>query len=172
MIHLRPISEEDDAFLFRVYASTRTEELKQLDWNEQARHAFLASQFNAQHRYYHEQFPGAEFQLILREDEPIGRLYVDRSNDEIRIVDIALLPEFQRQGIGSALLQTLLAEARHRHLPVRIHVEKFNPAMGLYERLGFRPLEDQDVYLLMEWAVDQATKSWVGSDRDKSSGTD
>lgn len=159
MMHLRPISKEDEAFLFRVYAGTRTEELQQLGWDEQAKHDFLTSQFNAQHRYYHEQYPGAEFQLILREDEPVGRLYVNRSNNEIRIVDIALLPEFQRQGIGSALLRTLLAEARDSHLPVRIHVEKFNPAMHLYERLGFRQIEDQAVYVLMEWSVDRATES-------------
>lgn len=152
-IQLRRICDDDREFLFRVYASTRAEELQQVPWDEQAKHNFLASQFGAQHRYYQQRFPHAEFQVILQEGEPAGRLYVDRRNDEIRIIDIALLPEFQRGGIGSELLKALLAEAAAAQLPVRIHVEKLNPALRLYERLGFRRTEDQDVYLLMEWTA-------------------
>ena len=151
MIHLRPIRPEDEAFLQRVYASTREEELKPLDWDAQQKDDFLRMQFEAQHSHYVEHFPDADLQLILNGDEPVGRLYVDRRRDEIRLIDIALLPEFQRKGTGSALLEALLDEARQSDLPLRIHVEKFNPALRLYERLGFRQVEDQGVYFLMEW---------------------
>lgn len=150
MIHLRPICPEDEPFLRKVYASTRADELKAVDWDAQQKDEFLAMQFDAQHNHYAEHFADADFDLILNGDEPIGRLYVDRRHDEIRLIDIALLPEFQRQGTGSELLQTLLDEARQTDLPLRIHVEKFNSALRLYERLGFRQIEDQGVYLLME----------------------
>ena len=151
VIHLRPICPEDETFLQRLYASTRAEELQQVDWDAKQKDDFLAMQFNAQHSHYAKYFPDADFQLILNGDEPVGRLYVDRRSDEIRLIDIALLPEFQREGTGSRLLETLLDEARHTGLPLRIHVEKFNPALRWYERSGFRQIEDQGVYLLMEW---------------------
>jgi GNAT superfamily N-acetyltransferase len=151
VIHLRPIRPEDEPFLQRVYASSREEELKQVDWDAQQKDKFLRMQFEAQHSHYMEHFPEADFQLVLKGDEAIGRLYVDRRSDEIRLIDIALLPEFQREGTGSGLLETLLGEARQTGLPLRIHVEKFNPALRLYEQLGFRQIEDKGVYFFMEW---------------------
>ena len=151
MIRLRSIRPEDEPFLQRVYASTREEELKQVDWDAQQKEAFLRMQFEAQHTHYMKYYPDATFDLILDDDKPIGRLYVDRRPDEIRIIDIALLPEFQRSGTGGGLLETLFEEARKAGLPVSIHVEKFNPTLYWYERLGFRQVEDKGVYLLMEW---------------------
>lgn len=151
MIHLRPIQPEDEPFLLRVYASTRTEELKQVDWDARQKDDFLRMQFEAQHSHYTEHFPDADFQLVLKGDEAIGRLYVDRRSDEIRLIDIALLPDFQGEGTGSGLLKALLDEACQMDLPLRIHVEKFNPALRWYERLGFRQIEDKGMYLFMEW---------------------
>ena len=151
MIHLRLTRPEDLPFLQRVYASSREEELKAVDWDAQQKDDFLRMQFEAQHSHYAEHFPDADFQLVLKGDEAIGRLYVDRRSDEIRIIDIALLPDFQGEGTGSGLLEALLDEARQMDLPLRIHVEKFNPALRWYERLGFRQIEDKGVYLFMEW---------------------
>ena len=153
MIHLRPIRPEDEPFLQRVYASSREEELKQVDWDEQQKDHFLRMQFEAQHSHYTEHFPDADFHLVLKGDEAIGRLYVDRRSDEIRLIDIALLAGFQGEGTGSGLLEALLDEARQMDLPLRIHVEKFNPALRWYERLGFRQIEDKGVYLFMEWTA-------------------
>ena len=150
-ITLRPITPEDKDFLYRVYASTRTAELAQVDWDEARKSAFLRMQFDAQHQYYAENYSRAQFQIVLLDGAPIGRLYVDRRAAEIRIVDIALLPEHCGQGIGSHLLREILAEGQARGVPVTVHVERFNPALHLYERLGFRPVEDKGVYLLMEW---------------------
>ncbi len=150
MITLRPITPKDKGFLYRVYSSTREDELRQTAWSDEEKEAFLSMQFEAQHKYYMEQFPNAAFQLILSDDEPIGRLYLDRRADEFRLIDIALLPEHRNQGIGSVFMKKLLGEARAAGLPVRIHVERFNPALRLYQRLGFREISEDGVYLLME----------------------
>jgi GNAT superfamily N-acetyltransferase len=150
-ITLRPIQPEDEKFLFEVYASTRLDELAALGWSEAQREAFLRIQFRAQHQSYLAQFPMADFAIILRHGRPIGRLYIERRTDEIRGIDIALLPDYRRAGIGTAILQDLVAEATRHGTPFRIHVEKFNRAQRLYNRLGFTILEDDGVYLFMEW---------------------
>ncbi len=151
-ISFRPIGPQDTAFLREVYASTRMDELAVMDWSDEQKQDFLTMQFNAQHTYYMEHFSHAKFDLILLQERPIGRLYVDRGTDEIKLIDIALLPEYRNGGIGSQLLNDLLAEATEADKPLRIHVEKFNPAMRLYARLGFKAIDDQGVYLLMEWS--------------------
>jgi ribosomal protein S18 acetylase RimI-like enzyme len=154
-ITFRPITNADQPFLYQVYAGTREDEMALLNWSETEKEAFLAMQFSAQHRHYMEHFSRASFDLILLDDQPIGRLYLDRRPDEFRIIDIALLPDFRRQGIGSGILEDILAEAGEARLPVRIHVERNNPALGLYFRLGFQQIEDQGVYYLMEWTPKQ-----------------
>lgn len=150
-ITLRPIRAEDDAFLRRVYAGTRAEELAATGWDDAQQQAFLRMQFDAQHGYYREQFADASYDLIEADGAAIGRLYVDRRADEIRIIDIALLPERRGAGIGGRLMRGLLAEAQQAGKPVRIHVERNNPARRLYERLGFVRRGDTGVYYLMEW---------------------
>ncbi|HEX9638725.1 MAG TPA: GNAT family N-acetyltransferase [Acidobacteriota bacterium] len=147
----RPVVSSDREFLCRLYASTRQEELAPVPWSEPEKEAFLRLQFDAQDRHYQEHFPAAAFQIIELDAQPIGRLYVDRRADEIRLIDIALLPEFRGAGIGTALLMELIDEAAAAGKPLRIHVERFNPALRLYQRLGFRPLEEHGVYLLMEY---------------------
>ncbi len=149
-IILRDIQSADKAFLFTVYAGTRADEIALIDWTMEAKDAFLRMQFEAQDRYYKENYPDAEYQIIEWENKPVGRLYVHRRIDEIRIIDIALLPEYRRQRIGSTLLGGILEEGKNRNLPVTIHVERFNPALHLYERLGFRQMEDKGMYYLME----------------------
>lgn len=151
-ITLRPITLEDQSFLCRLYASTREAELSVVPWSDAEKEAFLTMQFNAQHTYYQEQFKKAEFLIIQQNDKPIGRLYIDRRKDEIRLVDIAILPQHRRKGIGSMLLKDVLAEGREKNLPVRIHVEHNNPALVLYAQLGFKHIEDQGIYFLMEWS--------------------
>jgi GNAT superfamily N-acetyltransferase len=149
-ISLRAVEPGDEPFLYRVYAGTRQEELAQVPWTEAQKEAFLRMQFDVQARYYQEHYPDATFSVIIADGLPAGRLYAARWLEEIRIVDIALLPEYRNAGIGTSLLKDLIAEAERSRKPLSIHVERFNPALGLYERLGFRPKEDKGVYLLME----------------------
>lgn len=150
-VTLRPITDDDLPFLNDVYASTRQEELAPVPWSEAEKEAFLRMQFDAQHRHYAEHYPNASFDVILVDGAAAGRLYVDRRETEIRIVDIALLPAFRQRGIGTRLLTGLLDEGARSGRPVGIHVERFNPALRLYQRLGFVPIEDREVYLLMRW---------------------
>ena len=147
----RPANDSDLQFLGALYASTRSDEMSVVDWPEAQKSAFLTMQFDAQHRYYREQFSAADYLVVEREGEAIGRIYLDRRVDELRLIDIALVPEVRNQGLGKDLLLDLLDEGRASALPVRIHVERFNPAMRLYLRLGFKPMEDQGVYQLLEW---------------------
>jgi len=150
-IDLRAVEMGDEDFLFSVYASTRIDEMARVDWNAEQQETFLRMQFNAQSQFYIESYPGAEFQVVTLNDQPIGRLYIHRREDEIRIMDIALLPDHRNLGIGSALIRDILEHGKNLNLPVTIHVEQFNPAMHLYQRMGFRQKEDKGVYVLMEW---------------------
>ena len=147
----RRIGDADLPFLGRLYASTRTEELAVVPWSEVQKAAFLQQQFEAQHAHYQTYYPGADFLVIERGGGAIGRLYLSRGAQEHRIVDIAFLPEHRRQGLGGALLRDLLAEAAAAGKAVTIHVEKFNPAMGLYRRLGFDAVGEEGAYDLMRW---------------------
>jgi ribosomal protein S18 acetylase RimI-like enzyme len=153
MVSLRPITPSDDAFLARVYASSRADELAVTGWNEELKADFCRSQFDAQSAYYSANYPGASFQIIERDGWPAGRLYVDRWEKEIRIVDITLLPEFRGSGIGTKLLRDLQTEARAAGKSLTIHVERFNRALALYQQLGFQQVEDKGVYLLMRWSA-------------------
>ena len=151
MISLRPITPEDDSFLARLFASTRAEELAITGWNDEEKAAFCLMQFDAQSAHYRQHYADASFDIIERDGVAAGRLLVWRSGKEILIVDIALLPEHRGAGIGTKFLRELQAEAKAAGKPLTIHVERFNPALRLYERLGFKIVEEQEVYLLMEW---------------------
>jgi len=149
---LQPAGAEDEAFLFEVYASTRAEELAPVGWSQPQREGFLRTQFSAQDKHYRENYPGAEFQIIHMGGEPVGRLYVHRRANEIRIMDIALLPAYRGRGIGTMLLEEILAEGAAAGKSVTIHVEMFNPALRWYERLGFRKVTANGPYHLMKWS--------------------
>ena len=111
-------------------------------------------QFKAQREWYKLQFPAAEYQIILHDSVSTGRLIVERSHEVIVLIDIALLPEHRNEGIGTSLIRDLQVEAMKTSRPLRLHVESFNPAFSLYERLGFRQVKDRGVYLLLGWSAD------------------
>jgi GNAT superfamily N-acetyltransferase len=150
-VSLRPVKPSDRPFLLEVYSSTREQELTLVDWTADQKQAFCEMQFAAQDTYYRQNYAGATHHLILVDGKGAGRLYVARLANEILVVDIALLPAFRSRGVGSQLLRELQAEATRASKPLRIHVEHVNPARRLYDRLGFTVLEDQGIYLFMEW---------------------
>ena len=127
-------------------------------WDEASKSAFLTLQFEAQHRDYRSRFPAACFDVIEWEGRPVGRLYVDRSGGETRILDITILPQHRGRGLGSALLRGVMQESEASGLPVIIHVEQHNPARRLYERLGFETVVDGGVYRLMQWSPPVGSK--------------
>lgn len=151
-IAFRPISDDDLEFLHRVYAETRREELSVTPWTEEEKRTFLRLQAEAQHRHYQLHYTGSDFLVILVDGVPSGRLYVGRWSKEIRVVDIALLPEARGSGVGTRILKDLLDEGARTGRCVTIHVERMNPALRLYERLGFVVEEDKGIYLFMKWS--------------------
>jgi ribosomal protein S18 acetylase RimI-like enzyme len=148
---LRAATDADREFLCAVYGSTRTEELSAVPWEEGVKQAFIEQQFSAQDAHYKAHYQGATFDVIEVTDQPAGRLYLHRGRSDIRIMDIALLPAFRGQGIGTAVFQALMHEAGNSGRSVSIHVEANNPARTLYDRLGFVRAGEHGVYLLMEW---------------------
>lgn len=153
-VALRPAGPEDEPFLFRVYASGREEELSATGWDEAQKLAFLEMQFRAQSTSYRANLR-AWYDVIAVEGLDAGRILVDRSESVISLADIGLLPEYRGQGIGGALIRAVLDEAAQARLPVRLHVEPFNPALRLYQRLGFQPIGEHGFYIHMEWVPTQ-----------------
>jgi ribosomal protein S18 acetylase RimI-like enzyme len=147
LIRFRPAVDSDRQFLFGVYASSREAELAPVPWTAEQRHAFLEQQFNAQDHHYRTHYVGAEFLVVLVDGRNAGRLYVHRSTDDILVLDIALLPEEQGRGVGTSILSGLVAEADLSGRSMSLHVEPDNPALRLYQRLGFRVEEEVGVYL-------------------------
>lgn len=148
-VRLRPETPEDDSFLLRLYASTREQEMANVPWTVEQKAAFAESQFQLQRVHYRKYFVPASFDVVLWEDVPVGRLYVFREGPEIRVMDVAILPEWRRKGIGTALLSALTREADTSARPLSLHVEKEGRARTLYERLGFELGEEKGLHVLL-----------------------
>lgn len=149
---LRPITDGDLPFLLGLYAAIRSEEVAAAGWPAEVQVQFLQQQFRAQHHHYQTYYPAAEWLLVEHRGAPVGRLYIEEWPTQFRIIDIALTPDAQGKGFGSALLADVFRRARAAAKKVSIHVEKNNPAMHLYRRLGFAKAEDKGVYDLLEWS--------------------
>ena len=151
-VKLRAVTPEDDPFLVAVYASTRAEELAQVEWQEGQKEAFVTWQFEMQRREYDARFPNAQYDVIEIDGLPAGRIWIGRSEEQIRLLDIALLPDFQNRGAGTSLINGLIDEARTSGIRLRHMVFVFNnDAHRFYERLGFVEIEDVGGYKHMEW---------------------
>jgi ribosomal protein S18 acetylase RimI-like enzyme len=150
-ITLRPATPADYHFMRLLYGSTREEELKQFPFDELKKKEFLDQQFGAQYQHYQLHYPTCERNIIEKDGQAVGRLWIDEWRDQIRLVDIALMPEWRGSGIGSMLVDDVLARGVRAGKPVTIHVESYNPALRLYERLGFEKVDTNGVYFLMKW---------------------
>jgi ribosomal protein S18 acetylase RimI-like enzyme len=123
---LRPVRDDDFEFLFHLQAVALGPYVAKIwGWNEDEQRQRFARHFDT-----------ARYQIVLREKE-IGAIEVEQREHEIYLSNIELLPEYQRNGIGTALIGEVLAEADRKYLPVALQVFKINPARYLYERLGF-----------------------------------
>ncbi len=149
-ISLRPYRDYDRDFLFRLYASTRADEIAPFGWPPAQQEAFLRMQFTAQQQWYSMSYAQAEHQILELEGVPIGRMMVSRQQPFMLLVDIALLPEHRGKGIGSGLIRDLIQQCNREKLPLRLQVLKTNPALRLYERLGFTRTGEDQIYIQME----------------------
>jgi ribosomal protein S18 acetylase RimI-like enzyme len=149
-ISLRPHQENDRDFLFKLYASTRLEEIAPFGWPAAQQEAFLRMQFTTQQQWYSMSYAQAEHQIIEQDGAPIGHLMVSREKPAAVLVDIALLPEHRGKGLGGALIRELIEQCDQQKLPLRLQVLRTNPALRLYERLGFMRTAEDQVYIQME----------------------
>jgi ribosomal protein S18 acetylase RimI-like enzyme len=152
---LRPETDADIPFLIALYASTREDELAPVPWTDEQKQGFLAHQFQLQRHHYRTYFGDTAFDVIEQHGTPAGRLYLQVRKTQLHVIDLALMPDWRRRGIGTAILQSLHVAASAEGKAVGIMVEKFNPAMRLYRRLGFTDLTDHGVYQEMEWGPDE-----------------
>lgn len=142
---LREETDADLDFLRALYASTRADELAQVPWGAEQKSAFLAHQFDLQREQYRAHYAGAEW-LVIERDTPVGRCYVRRGREEVRLMDIALVPELRGAGFGTRVTRAVLDWADALGLPVTLHVEPFNPAYRMYRRAGFAYVRSTGVY--------------------------
>ena len=150
-IKLRPVTEADDSFLLSIYASTRAQEMAQVPWSPEQKETFVRMQYMAQKQHYAAEYPQASHDIIYIDEVPVGRLYLNRGDEVLHILDITVLPEHRRRGAGSVLLRRIMDEARQLAKPLSIFVESFNPSARLFERLGFQTDQQSGFQLLMKW---------------------
>jgi len=150
-VTLRPATAADAGFLLDVYKSSRGDDMRGLGWDEARINEFLTMQYEAQRTFETKDHQPATNEVILCSGQPAGRLFVDYRVDEIRCLDVALLPEFRNQGLGTFLLRRLQKRAEASHKPLRLQVIRFNRAVSLFERLGFVRTSETGTHLQMEW---------------------
>ena len=151
-ITLRPVGEADEDFLLAIYASTRAQELAMVPWSAEQKDAFLRMQFRAQKEHYAAMHPRANHALVCLEEVPVGRLWIDRvsETDVLHILDVTIMPEHRNRGVGSHVLEQIMDEAQKAGKAVTIYVESFNPSLRLFERFGFRKVEEKGFHFLMK----------------------
>ena len=156
LLTLSAITPADASFLLSVYAATRADELALTDWSDEQKQMFLRMQFEAQQQHYQARYPNASLSVIKSDDQPVGRLYTAELADEIRIIDITILPERRNQGIGTKLVEDVLLAGAGKQKPVQIYVESYNRSARLFSRLGFNPVSEQGVHVL--WRRENAER--------------
>jgi len=150
-ISFRPVAAGDEETLLEIYKSSRGDDLRGLGWAEDRINEFLEMQYKAQQNFHESEYKRATDELILVGGQPAGRLIVERSDSEIRCVDVALLPAHRNGGIGSFVIRKLQDEAGQAKQPLRLQVIRFNRAVNLFERSGFVRTSETGTHFQMEW---------------------
>lgn len=155
LLTLSAITPADAPFLLSVYAATRAEELALTNWSDKQKEMFLHAQFDAQQRHYQSRYPHAFLNVIKSGNQSVGRLYIAELADEIRIIDITILPEYRNRGIGTKFIKDVLQTGADKKKPVQIYIENFNRSAQLFSRLGFKPVSEEGVHVL--WRRESAS---------------
>ncbi|HXT61614.1 MAG TPA: GNAT family N-acetyltransferase [Pyrinomonadaceae bacterium] len=154
-VSLRAITPEDADFLLVLYKSSRGDDLRGLGWDEERISEFLDMQYEAQQRFHTSEYKKPVDQIVLRGDEAVGRITFEPREHEIRCVDLALLPQYRNNGIGTRLIRELQTEAKKQKKPLRLQVIRFSRAVSLFERLRFQRISETGTHFQMEWAPDE-----------------
>lgn len=135
---LRPSEPGDFEFVFQLNKTNMRKYVEQLrGWDDEAERADMRRQFQ----------PGTD-SIILIQGQRVGILAVDHYPSRIDLRHIEILPDYQRRGLGTAVIRDILAKARQLQVPVTLIVSQLNSnAKRLYERLGFHTVEAVDTGL-------------------------
>lgn len=147
----RPATSDDERFLLQVYKSSRGDDLRGLDWDEDRISEFLEMQYEAQKRFFEGDYQNANDEVVLVDSKPAGRLIVERRDHEIRLIDLGLLPAYRNHGLGTAIIRDLQEEATAATKSLRLQVIRFSRAVNLFERLGFLRTSETGTHFQMEW---------------------
>jgi ribosomal protein S18 acetylase RimI-like enzyme len=150
-ITLRPATATDREVLLAIFAASRSIELSMVPWDDERKQLFVAQQLDAQTAYYREKYPDATHDIIELEGKPVGRIYADRRPDEIAILDVAVLNECSRKGIGSTVIRRLQTEAAATRRSIGVLVEVYNPSQEFFIGLGFAAVSEDGMNRRFEW---------------------
>ena len=134
----RAVTPDDERFLMDLYATSRDSEMRLAPWSDEQKRAFLDQQGALQRKHYSEYFPQAAHEIVLVDDAPVGRTYIDRTGNEIHFMDICLVPEYRNRGIGQHLIDTLIAESEEHGMRLWCVVSRVNlGSLKFFQRNGF-----------------------------------
>jgi ribosomal protein S18 acetylase RimI-like enzyme len=138
-ITCRPASTRDRDWLFFLRRQTMREYVEAMfGWDDRA-----------QRRWVYEQCPLGEIRIVQADGSDIGLLHLEEHPDHLFLANIQLLPQYQRRGIGSHIINRVVRDAEAKGKPVQLQVLHVNPARALYERLGFRVYQETPTHLRM-----------------------
>lgn len=140
--YLRPATAVDREWLWQTKRSCMQAYIEQTwgTWDEDVQRASFTDRFEL-----------GEINIIVSGGRDVGFIAALHEPAAIQLFNIMIAPEFQHQGVGTAVLQHLQAVARALGVPIRLQVLKVNPARRLYERLGFTLVEDTPTHHRMVW---------------------
>ena len=102
-----------------------------------------------QRRLFKDDFRPQEIEIITVDGSDAGMFLVTRESEGYVLQRLEILPQFQGRGVGSTILRKIMETALDEAVPVRLQVFKSNPARSLYERLGFRVIEETRTHYRM-----------------------
>ncbi|WP_046226151.1 GNAT family N-acetyltransferase [Paenibacillus dauci] len=158
------VTAADRDFLFDVYMDTRLSEVASWGWTPEQLHSFLHMQFVMQQSYLDNRYPQLDRRLINSDQTAIGQMTIFHGENELRLVDLAVLSRYRNQGAGTFILQELQRQAAAYAIPIRLQVRLDNPrAQRLYQRLGWHEISLEELHMEMEWSVFQSSNGGVRS---------
>lgn len=154
-ILLKRRTENDSEFFMKLFAEIKSSELQLNTWPEPIRTQMINMQFNAYESYMNVEFPDNKDYLILYQSAKAGRLQLNTDEMGIRIINISLSPPYRNKGIGAKIINDLTLEANQKNKPIFLDVDKINPALNLYSRLGFKIVLENEIKFTMAYTPEK-----------------
>lgn len=150
-LRVRLVEPNDEPFVFMLFCSVRGPEYAASGLSSEEQMQILHHQYRAMHSTYAERFPNGQHYIVSEGDQDIGRIYVNESADEIRLLDVIVHPNQRNRGLGSKLLKQMIKHGKRHGKTVRFYVWATNhAAQRFYKRHGFVQVRDDQSYLLFE----------------------